>query len=238
MSASSQISRTIKQCPYCGRDHEDSTLFCPGCGTSLTALEKTQRAPNGWFVTLLFAILKPVAIVFGFLAAVGIPLFFGLFIILGFIFHLPEPDQPKFGFNGDWRCPSVFGFEERPLPPAVDVWRDYEACQPTTNEHSSLYLARLGGAARQSSFQSWTGSGDTPVGAQRYTHVEFVYTDPTNGVYILSWSLRGNHDTSFLRFDATQRLYQLRPYGTPGEFPPRLSIVSIEGIRPENYVGR
>ena len=202
-------------------------------------MEITQPAFNSRFVLLLLALLKPVAIVFGSLAAVGIPLLVGLFAIAALIWHLPEPDQPKFGFRGDWRSTSVFGFEERPLPPAVDVWRNYEAWQPATNENSSrFYLARLGGEARQSNFRSWLSSGDTPVGAQRYTTVEFVYTDPTNGVYILSWDLRGNHDTSFLRFDATQRLYQLRPYGTPGEFPPRLSIVSVEGIRPEHYVGR
>lgn len=71
------------------------------------------------------------------------------------------------------------------------------------------------------------------MGAQRYTNVEFIYTDPTDGVYILSWHLRGIHDTSFLRFDDTYRWYQLQLNGNEGEYPPRLSIVGIEGIRPE-----
>jgi hypothetical protein len=175
-----------------------------------------------------------VAILFGSIALVVIPLLVVVFVALAFIFYIPEPDQPSVGFTGNWRSPSVFGFEERPLPPAVHVWRDYEAWRPATNEHSSrLYLARLGGAARQSAFRTWLSSGDTPVGAQRYTHAQFVYTDSTNGVYVLSWCLRGKHDTSFLQFDATERLYQLQPYGTPGEFPPRLSIVGIEGVQPD-----
>jgi len=233
----------VKKCAYCGRDCDDRAL-CAGCGTSLTELvegepvETTQRVRDR-YVWLLLAILKPVAIVVGSLALVVIHLLVCLGVIVGVLFHISEPDQPAFGFTGNWRSTSVFGFEERPLPPAVDVWRDYEAWQPATNQYSSrLYLARLGGATCQSNFQSWLSSGDTPVGAQRYTNVGFVYTDPTNGVYILSWNLRGNHDTSFLRFDATQRLYQLQPCGTLGQFPPRLSIVSIEGIRPEHYVRR
>ena len=75
------------------------------------------------------------------------------------------------------------------------------------------------------------------MGAQRYTHVEFTYSDPTNGTYIITWDLLGKHDTRFLRFDDTYRLYQLQPYGTPGDIPPRLAIVGIEGIRPEHYTG-
>jgi len=159
-------------------------------------------------------------------------------ILVWLLFRVPYPPQPKFGFTGNWRTTDVFGFAERPLPAAEAVWQDYEAWSAPTNFHGSrLYLARIGSAARQSGFRSWVSSGDTPMGAQRYTSVEFTYTDPTNGTYILTWTLRGEHNTGFLRFDDTFRHYQLQPYGTPGESPPRLSIVGIEGIRPEYYAG-
>ena len=163
----------------------------------------------------------------------------GAFTLLWLVFRVPYPPQPKFGFTGNWRVTDVFGFKERPLPPATNVWTDYTAWEDaTTNQHGRrVYLARLGGATNQSGFRSSHSSGDTPMGAQRYTHAEFAYTDPTNGTYILSWMLRGEHDASFLRFDSTYRLYQLQPYGTPGEYPPRLSIMGIEGIRPEHYSG-
>jgi|GEM_PF-4953854 hypothetical protein len=170
----------------------------------------------------------------------GIILIPAIAMALFFFFFLPvsTPPQPTFGFTGNWRTTGVFGFQEKPLPPAADVWKDYNAWTSQTNFHGSrLYLARLGGAGRQSGFRTWVSSGDTPMGAQRYTNVEFIYTDPTNGTYVFTWSLRGEHDTAFLRFDDTFRLYQLQPYGTPDETPPKLCIVGIEGIRPEQYVG-
>lgn len=180
--------------------------------------------------------MKRVAIIIGSVLAVGVAALVGIVVLVASIIRVPYPPQPKFGFTGDWRSTDVFGFEERPLPPAARVWQDYDAWRPSTNEHSRrLYLARLGSVASQSGFRSWVSSGDTPMGAQRYTNVEFTYTDSTNATYIISWYLRGEHDTRFLRFDGTQRLYQLQPYGTPGEHPPRLSIVGIEGIRPEHY---
>jgi len=75
------------------------------------------------------------------------------------------------------------------------------------------------------------------MGAQRYTHIDFTYTDPTNGTYRLSWMMRGEHDPGFLRFDGHYRLYQLELVGQTNDNPPTLSIDSIEGIRPEYYVG-
>jgi hypothetical protein len=158
--------------------------------------------------------------------------------LLTLIFFRPiaPPPQPQFGFTGNWGATEVGGFTLRPLPPAAEVWQNYSAS--LTNFHGSrLYLARLGGASRQSGFRTWVSSGDTPAGAQRYTNVEFTYIDPTNGTYILNWSFRGEHDTRFLRFDDTLRRYHLEPCGTPGESPPRLSIVAIEGIRPEHHAG-
>ena len=75
------------------------------------------------------------------------------------------------------------------------------------------------------------------MGAQKYTHIDFTYTDPTNGTYRLSWMMRGEHDPSFLRFDSQYRLYQVELVGQTNDNPPTLSIHSIEGIRPEHYVG-
>lgn len=71
------------------------------------------------------------------------------------------------------------------------------------------------------------------MGAQRYTNVEFLYNDPTNGVYHLRWMLRGEHKVDFLRFDANYRLYQLQLYGNPDDVPPKLHIISIEGVKPD-----
>lgn len=153
--------------------------------------------------------------------------------------HTPYPPQPKSGFTGNWRTKSVFGSEERPLPPATNVWSDYTAWKKSaTNQNTTrLYLARFGGVTNQSDFRSSHSSGDTPMGAQQHTEVEFTYTDPTNGIYLITWSLRGEHDTGFLRLDHTSRLYLLQPYGTPEDNPPRLHIWAIEGIRPEHYKG-
>jgi hypothetical protein len=161
----------------------------------------------------------------------------GAFALLWAVFRVSYPPQPKFGFTGNWRTTAVFGFKEHPLPPATNVWQDYTAWEDgATNQNvRRVYLAQLGGATNQWDFRSSHSRGDTPMGAQWYTHVGFTYTDPTNGIYILSWTLRGKHDGAFLRFNNTFRLYQLQPYGTPGEYPPRLAIIAIEGIRPEHY---
>jgi hypothetical protein len=152
-------------------------------------------------------------------------------LVIGFIFRPSYPPQPTFGYPGEWRLSDAIGVEERPLPPAEDVWRDYEAWQPKTQHAWRVYLARLGDASRQLGFQTSTNRGDTPLGAQDYTHAHFGYVEPTNGTYIISWTLRGKHDASFLRFDTNQRLYQLEPYGSAEDKPPRLSIKAIEGVK-------
>jgi hypothetical protein len=76
------------------------------------------------------------------------------------------------------------------------------------------------------------------MGAQKYTSVHFTYNDPTNGTYLINWTLRGKHDASFLQFDAGYRLYQLQLWGEANEYPPKLAICGIEGIRPEHYSDR
>lgn len=75
------------------------------------------------------------------------------------------------------------------------------------------------------------------MGAQRYTWIHFDYTDSTNGTYHLTWTMRGEHDPGFLRFDGQYRLYQLELGGQTNETPPNLFIHGIEDIRPEHYVG-
>ena len=87
--------------------------------------------------------------------------------------------------------------------------------------------------ASQSDFRAWTNSGDTPAGAQNYTSAEFVYTDPTNGVYQFDWFRRGRHDPKVLKFDGTIRLYQLEFVGATNNLPPKLFMQGIEGLRPE-----
>jgi len=153
-----------------------------------------------------------------------------------FFLRTPYPPQPKFGFTGNWRPTNVFGYEERPLPAAVDISQNYSAWQPKTEFGGRYYVARLGGSERQSHFVVSTNSGETPMGAQRYTWVDFDYSDPTNGTYHLSWFMRGEHDPSFLKFDGQYRLHQLE-FGRQTNQPPELFIRGIEGIRPEHYVG-
>jgi hypothetical protein len=181
--------------------------------------------------------MKRIAIMLGCVVGCGILVVVGLFVALGFLFRVPDPPQPAFGFTGDWRSTDVFGYEERPLPAAATVRQDYSTWQPKTEHRRRLYLARLGGSERQFRFVASTNSGDTPMGAQRYTWVEFDYTDPTNGTYHLTWMMRGEHDPSFLRFDGQYRLYQLELSGDTNDISPRLFIHAIEGIRPEHYVG-
>jgi hypothetical protein len=161
----------------------------------------------------------------------------GAFTLLWLLFRTPYSPQPKSGFAGDWRSTDVFGYEERPLPPASVIRQDYSTWQPKTEHRRRLYLARLGGSERQSGFLVRTNSGDTPMGAQRYTWIDFDYTDPTNGTYHLTWMMRGEHDPSFLRFDDQYRLYQLELSGDTNDTLPSLFIHGIEGIRPEHYVG-
>jgi len=172
-----------------------------------------------------------------FVAGVLVLAVVGTFTLLWLLFRTPYPPQPKFGFAGNWRSTDVFGYEERPLPPVAEIWQDYSTWQPKTEHRRRLYLVRLGGSKRQSGFVASTNSGDTPMGAQRYTSVDFDYTDSTNGTYHLTWMLRGEHDPGFLRFDGQYRFYQLELVGQANENPPRLFIQGIEGIRPEHYVG-
>jgi len=35
------------------------------------------------------------------------------------------------------------------------------------------------------------------MGAHDYTTIHFTYTDTTNGIYRLQWSMRGKHDPDF-----------------------------------------
>jgi hypothetical protein len=184
---------------------------------------------------LLFAVKRFALILACLLAAVLVVPILGKFLLALVLFQpLPPPPQPAFGFAGPWRYHDVDGWaEERPLPPAATIWQDYSTWTPRTGNKRRLYLARLGGADRQSAFQVSTNIGDTPMGAQRYTRVDFIYTDPTNGVYSLSWMLRGEHNPGFLRFDGTYRLFQLELVGQTDEQPPGLFIQAIEGMKPE-----
>ncbi len=196
------------------------------CGIGREANPCSQQSGRS-FITHVAAVLG-VGIVVVVIIRAGIV---GVFLYP--LSRIPNPPQPVFGFTGNWRSTCVFGFEERPLPPAADVWQDYLTWRPKAKNQQRLYVARLGGAARQSAFLASTNSGDTPMGAQKYTHVDFIYTDPTNGMYRLSWALRGEHDPSFLRFDDSYRLYQLELGGQTTEYPPALFVQGVEGVKPE-----
>jgi len=220
----------MKACVYCGSEAEEESVSCRGCGRSLLPDERAPsrfRIPR-WVIRGIGVVGLATTIA---LLAVTIP----IALVIGFLFRTSYPPQPEFGYTGEWRIqliPNVISVEERPLPRAEDLWRDYEAWQPKAPHARRVYLARLGGASRQFGFQTSTNRGDTPVGAQDYTHADFIYVEPTNGTYAISWSLRGKHDTSFLRFDTNHRLYQLQPYGSADDKPPRLSIQAIEGVKP------
>jgi hypothetical protein len=156
-----------------------------------------------------------------------------LLVLMGVIFRNSYPPQPKFGFGGDWRVYSELGLEERSLPTATNIWADYSRWKPKSEHGLKMYVACLGGSARQQSFHAWHSRGDTPLGAQDYTNAEFIYEDSHYGRLILSWTLRGKHNADFLKFDDSFRLYQLIPYGDSNSFPPKLMIYGIEGVRPE-----
>jgi hypothetical protein len=190
-----------------------------------------DQAPRIRQMKFAEGLMKWVALILG-----GMLTFGGvLAVVVGVVFFgTSYPPQPRFGFTGDWRVSDVFGTEERPLAPANEIWRDYSTWQPQKEGSRRVYIARLGGAEHQSNFFASTNSGDTPMGAQKYTDVDFIYSDLTNGVYKITWSLRGEHDPSFLRFDGHYRFYQVELVGQTNQYPPMLAIRAIEGIKPED----
>jgi len=216
----------MKACKYCGNENDDSAPNCHGCGTEFENLER-QPAARG-----LSPIARRVIWCFALLTGTTVLLCGGLFLGVGALLRGCDPPTPRSDYDGQWRTYSVFGVEERLLPPASNVWWDYQAWKPKRHQDTDrLYKTRLGGAERQTNFWCRTNFGDTPMGAQFYTHIDFLYCDPTNGTYALTWSMRGKHDPSFLKFDDRYRLFQLQPVGDPNESPPRLLIRAIEGMK-------
>ncbi|MEK7781087.1 MAG: hypothetical protein AAB370_06260 [Verrucomicrobiota bacterium] len=161
---------------------------------------------------------------------VVVGLIFGAWSEFRWVFIGRTPSQPVSGYAGDWKIRSVHGEEERPLPPAAEIWRDYESWTPTNGYVFKYYLARLGHAERQIEFRCSTNAGMT-LGDRVTTRVKFLYRDPTHGDYALIWDLVGKHDVNFLKFDDHERWYQLQPLGPPGQ-PPVLQILGIEGFAP------
>ena len=141
------------------------------------------------------------------------------------------PSQPVSGYTGDWKMHGIHGEQERPLPPAVEIWRYHESWKLTNEWASRFYIARFGHAERQLNFESYTNQGGS-LGDRECTRVKFLYNDPTNGTYALSWSLPGRHDVNFLKLDDTEKWFQLQLLGTPGTQPPQLEILGIEGFVP------
>lgn len=160
-------------------------------------------------------------------ALVASPILVGLWFGL-FIGHIHS--QPVSGYTGDWKMHDIHGDEERPLPPAAEVWHYHEKWKLTNEWASKFYVARIGHAERQLNFQSLTNKGKS-LGDRTTTYVEFLYRDPTNGDYLLTWSLIGKHDVNFLKFDDKERWVQLELLGRNTQ-PPVLNILGIEGFAP------
>ena len=167
---------------------------------------------------------------------VGVAFLAGLLLCLLWVgvrrlFVSPMPPQPVSGYTGDWKMHGTHGEEERLLPSAAEIWRYHENWQPTNIWTSKFYIARIGHSERQLNFQSFTNKGGS-LGDFTTTRVQFLYHDPTNGDYAISWSLRGKHDVSFLKFDEKERWVQLQLLGGPGTQPPQLEILGMEGFAP------
>jgi hypothetical protein len=154
-----------------------------------------------------------------------------MFALWSGAFRTRIPAQPVAGYTGDWKMHGTSGEEERPLPPAVEIWRDYNAWKPTKDFTSKFYLARLGHAERQAGFRAVTNH-PASLDDQINTCVQFLYHDPTNGDYALVWQLNGEHDVNFLKFDKNERWFELQLLGSEGENPPQLKILGLEGFAP------
>ena len=145
-----------------------------------------------------------------------------------------DPATPKDGFKGDWKPKSVFPIEVRPLPSASNVWADFK--QWTSDGQVAkdrYYVARLGGAHRQRNLEVSYGYGDTPMGGSTYTSAQFGYLDDTNGVYTLTWMMRGRHKPDFLQFTSKERTYYLvATLGMEADYPPQFAIIAMEGVSP------
>ncbi len=169
------------------------------------------------------------------LAGIGLGVL--LLVLAGLLYLLNAstiPATPKDRFVGDWKPHQEWQvLETRPLPPAHLVQTEFANWNPNGDVNTNrLYVARLGGADRQSNFEVSITRGDTPLGAQDFTFASFNYHDSSNGLYRLTWSLRGKHKPDFLKFDGRMRHFYLQPYGLDDESGPKLKIVAIEGVSP------
>ncbi len=164
----------------------------------------------------------------------GFVLLLGCILLLGFfLFATAPPATPTHGYEGEWKPDSRPGriVETRDLPASNRVLEDLGRW-PERALTTRYYVAKMGGHFRQSDFQVSYSRGDTPMGAQEYTNVSFLYRDETNGTYRLHWFMRGKHDVGFLQMDNRARTYFLRPHGQQSGDIPELEIEAIEGVSP------
>jgi hypothetical protein len=144
-----------------------------------------------------------------------------------------EPPNPKKRPDADWMPNSTYRSREMKwLPPSSQVEADQKRwLASNTNKNAMIYMAYLGGAARQSGFKVEYQRRGSPLGNPWWTDASFKYTDPTNGNYIIRYHRLGHHKVDFLKLDATPRLHwflvdQIEMRGRL----PVLDVIGIEGV--------
>lgn len=145
----------------------------------------------------------------------------------------PSMSPPIVGAS-NWKVSSAGGpIKLRVLPPADRVLADYDAwldSEAATN--ARVYQATLVGATNQLAFKLDVSRGETPLGRPEHTYVSFIYKDPKNGSYQLSWHRLGRHNADFLKLDNRPRTVWLELNRMASDDGlPKLEIVAFEGVR-------
>lgn len=145
-----------------------------------------------------------------------------------------QESPPKLG-STNWQIRGMGGpVELRPLPRATEVVADYEkwlGSESSVTVKARLYEATLVGASNQLKFGVQILKGDTPMGQSVTTLATFIYRDPSDGDYELSWGRSGRHGADFLRLtDQPKRVWLQPNLGTNAAGNPMLEIVAFEGL--------
>jgi hypothetical protein len=139
----------------------------------------------------------------------------------------------------NWEPQSTGGpIETRPLPPAYQVYSNFQHwLNSETTSKVRLYEIVLSNALSQSNYAVMVQRGDTPMGAGFTTFARFMYHDPTNGDYLLTWSMQGKHQPEFLKLDGHPKTFWLQLRESQDvSTSPRLQIVAIEGVESQGVL--